>query len=729
MPDQRDAIIEQARERFKLVCEAEAAQREREAEDLSFQIPENQWDDQAKKARSGDDKTPPRPMLSISKLDQPQQLILNQMRQADLGVMIHPISEDAEQDTAEMLQGLYRHIEQKSHAELGRYWAFQRAVACGRGAYRVLTEYDEEGGHPSDQRIVIKRILHQEGVYFDPSAVEPDFSDGRFAFVVSWVNRDDFARMWPKAKGANANKLEWEGMAHDAPEWVREDDVLVAEYWHKEYGEEKFAVEGEERTREVVTVKVCKLTGWEILEQSDWPGRWIPIIPVVGRELTPFNEERRFVGLISGAKDGQKLYNYAASTLVEGMQLEPKSPYMLDPQQIEGYEDWWLQANTRNFPYLPVNTIIKGGQMLPFPQRSQVDTSRMQLSMMALQQADQFIQSATAIYDPSLGRLSERDRSGRAILALQQQADSGTGHFLQNLADISMVYEAKVVLDLVPKVYDRPGRITRIVRGEDRKSAPVMLGVPFVPDPRTGRPMQAPPTAQGVKQYDLSRGIYDVSVSIGKSFQTRLQEGSERIGELLAQKPELFVMMGDLFLRFQDWPGAKEMADRMAKVREQKFPGLGESEDGQIPPEQMQAQFQGMQAQMQQMGQQLQAAMQALQTEQAKQQAAIAKAELDARVKMQQAELSMREAAMERDTKLRIAAADNETKLQIAGLEAKLESLLTLLNLEAEAKKIERMEQTAERGRQHDAAMTEMKKPAPTVPETSVDGGLGGLDR
>jgi hypothetical protein len=380
-----------------------------------------------------------------------------------------------------------------------------------------------------------------------------------------------------------------------------------------------------------------------------------------------------------------------------------------------------------------VNTIIKGGQMLPFPQRSQVDTSRMQLSMMALQQADQFIQSATAIYDPSLGRLSERDRSGRAILALQQQADSGTGHFLQNLADISMVYEAKVVLDLVPKVYDRPGRITRIVRGEDRKSSPVMLGVPFVPDQRTGRPMPAPPTAQGVKTYNLSRGIYDVSVSIGKSFQTRLQEGSERIGELLAQKPELFVMMGDLFLRFQDWPGAKEMADRMAKVRERQFPGLGEGEDGQIPPEQMQAQFQGMQAQMQQMGQQLQAAMQALQTEQAKQQAAIAKAQLDAQVKMQQAELSMREAEMERDTKLRIAAADNETKLQIAGLEAKLESLLTLLNLEAEAKKIERMEESAERseerGRQHEAAMTEMKKPAPEPPETSVDGGLGGLDR
>src|SRR5574343_601050 len=516
-----------------------------------------------------------------------------------------PISEDAENDTAEMLQGLYRHIEQKSHAELARYWAFERAVAAGRGAYRVLTEYDEEGGHPSDQRIVIKRILHQEGVYFDPAANEPDYSDGRFAFVVAWMNRDDFARQWPKAKGADANKLEWEGMSTEAPDWVRDDDVLVAEYWHKETVSESFEVNGEKRTRDSVKVKVCKMSGWEVLEESEWPGRWIPIIPTIGRELQPFDSERRFVGMIAGAKDGQKLYNYAASTLVERMALEPKAPFVAAAESVEGYEDLWQQANTRNLAILPYNAVVKG-QVIPPPQRAQIDQSGMSLAMLALQSADQFIQASTAIFDPSLGRVPEKERSGRAILALQQQADSATGHFLQNLADISMTYEAKVVLYLIPKVYDRPGRITRIIKGDDRKSAPVMLGAPFVPDPRSGRPIPAMQGQPGAKMFDLSRGIYDVSVSVGKSFQTRLQEGSERIGELLAQKPELFMMMGDLFLRFQDWPGSKEMADRMAKVRERQFPGLGEGEDGAPPPEQMQAQFQGMKAQMQQMGQQLQ---------------------------------------------------------------------------------------------------------------------------
>jgi hypothetical protein len=125
---------------------------------------------------------PARPMLSFPTLDQPVQLVLNQERAAKLGIRVHPLSEDADDDTAEALQGLYRRIEVDSRANVARSWAFDRAVKAGRGVYRILTEYaDEEGGHPSDQRIVIKRILHQGSVYLDPFAQEADWSDGEWA--------------------------------------------------------------------------------------------------------------------------------------------------------------------------------------------------------------------------------------------------------------------------------------------------------------------------------------------------------------------------------------------------------------------------------------------------------------------------------------------------------------------------------------------------------------------
>lgn len=671
-----ETLLARARRCFKLVSEAEADQRKREIEDLKFQIPELQWDEAAKRDRMGNGVTPPRPTLSISKIDQPMQLVSNQMRAADLGVEIHPVSEDADDDTAEMLQGLYRSIERTSRAELARSWAFDRARACGRGVYRVITEYDPEGGHPTDQKITIKRILYQAGVYFDPSAQEPDFSDGKWAFVCTWMNRDDFKREFPNAQMDGTDQYTWESLCIEAPEWVDEEDMLVAEYWYKEITEEP--IEGTDETIEKVAVFCAKLNGGEVLKVQGWNGKYIPLIPVIGRELQPFDEERRWEGMIRPARDGQQLYNYSASTLLERMALEPKTPFIGAKGQFEGYREQWKQANTRNLPYLEYNPIGADGKALPPPQRAQIDQSGMSLAMMALQEADRFIQATTSVYDPSLGRETSRDKSGKAILALQGQADAGTSHYMQNFEDISLTYEAKVILDLIPHVYDRPGRVARIVRGDDDKSEGVILNAPFYRHPQTRRPIMVQPTSatsvpraggppappQGAKvmHYDLRKGAgYGVAVSVGHSFQTRLQEGSAKMGELLSAEPSLFMLMGDLFLRYQDWPGAKEMADRMAKVREKQMPGLGEGDNGQPPPEQLAAQAQALQQQLQMAQQQIAAMGKALETDAAKQQAQIEMARMD-----------LERTRLDNESRERIAAANNETKLAIEGLNAQI---------------------------------------------------------
>ena len=63
--------LQRFRDWLKLSSESDSAQRIREREDLAFQVAENQWTEEAKKARSG------RPMLSISLLHQPMQLVQN----------------------------------------------------------------------------------------------------------------------------------------------------------------------------------------------------------------------------------------------------------------------------------------------------------------------------------------------------------------------------------------------------------------------------------------------------------------------------------------------------------------------------------------------------------------------------------------------------------------------------------------------------------------------------
>lgn len=715
-------MLNQAKRRFKVSAEAEQKQRQREKDDLRFQVPELQWDDAAKRARlgMGNDGVPQpaRPVLSISKIDQPIQMVLNQERAAHLGVSIQPLSADAETETAAILEGIYRRIERDSQAHVARSWAFSRAVECGRGYYRVNTQYDETSDNPFDQTITIERILNQDAVYLDPAAQKPDFSDGAYGFITSWVSRADFKAEFPDAMISSCDDSTFESYVTEAPDWVRgsgeEAAVLVVEYFYVEKRfEEIKAAKNLSRKREVRDVKWAKLTAWEILEEGDWNGQYIPIIPVIGKELHRFDEERRWVGLITNAKDAQRLYNYAASSAVELASLEPKAPWIIAEGQIEGYEHEWQQANVRNLPTLTYKPTTIGGEPAPPPQRVQVDVSRLGPSMQLLQQADQFIQATTATYDPSLGRLNSKEKSGRAIMALQQQGEEGNSHFMHNLADISMTYEAKVILDLIPKIYDREARLVRTL-DEEGESDTVLVNAPFVRD-RDKRPVPAPPQPppgmmppQGmgpggppmggppgmpppgmmpppkrpeVKTYDLRKGIYSVAVSIGKTRQSALQEGAEEIGQILQSQPQLMPLIGPLYFRYRDFPGAKEIADLLAKMRDKQFPGLADDEDEGLTIEQVKAQAEQMGQQIQMMQQQMGEMAKALETEQAKAQATLAKAQIDGQTKVQVAEIQ------------------SKTELMLAEIKAQLEQM-------SAAQKMGHESAEAEKDREQEALMT-----------------------
>ena len=149
--------LKQALDRFKIGSDADVDQRHREVDALRFQVPDLCWPtdvkDQRKPQLIGGVAIPQRPMLSIPSLDQPIQLVLNAEKAAHLGVAIHPLSDDAEETTAEIIQGLYRRIEVESRAGLARSWAFERAVKAGRGYYRVMTEPDPDSDDPFDRFI------------------------------------------------------------------------------------------------------------------------------------------------------------------------------------------------------------------------------------------------------------------------------------------------------------------------------------------------------------------------------------------------------------------------------------------------------------------------------------------------------------------------------------------------------------------------------------------------
>ena len=660
--------IKKALDRFKLGVDADGDQRKREIDALRFQVPELSWPNDVKEQRKpqlvGGVAIPQRPMLSIPTLDHPIQLTINAEKAAHLGIGIHPLSDTADDDTAEVLQGLYRRIEVDSRASLARSWAFERAVKAGRGFYRVITERDPDGENAFDQRIMIKRILQQASVVLDPFAQEADFSDGTWAFIVNDMPWDTYKRRYPKSQMASFTEDELSALGTDTQHWVSGDEgagraVRVAEYYRLEKSPKRRVLlddgsdsyddaipegrtarmgdEARSADEELPVLYWSVINAIEELEPAQTQdGRYIPIIPVIGRELIPFESERRWVGMIEPNKDAVRLLNYSASSAVEMASLETKAPYTMVEGQEEGHEQEWQLANVRNFPYLRYRNVSLNGTPAPPPQRTQVDTSRLGPSMLLLQQAREFIHEGTGAYESALGQQATNAKSGRAVMALQQQHQAGSSHFIDNLAEISLTYEAKVVLDLIPYIYDRPGRIARLLDAEDNPRT-VMLNAPFTMNPQTQRPQRAPMPPQGmasqgmapqgppppppvppgvnagplppgvmpqgaptmpmapqpppgpkVQNYDLKKGRYGVSVTIGKSYKSRSEEGADELGNLFQAQPQLFPILGDIYLKFRDFPGHLEAAARVKKL----LPPPLQEQTNQPNPQQLQQQLQ-----------------------------------------------------------------------------------------------------------------------------------------
>ncbi len=697
---------------FKLASEASQHQREREKADLEFQDPSKQWPKEVRDQREAQVingvSLPSRPMLSIPTLDQPIQLELNKERAANLGVQVHALSEDADDDTAEVIEGLYRSIEMDSRANLARSWGFQRAVLAGRGAYRVNTVYDRTSPVRGDQKIVIERILYQESVLFDPLALEPDYRDGEWAFEVSWMRWREYQRKYPHSKLSGYSESEILAELQTAPAWIQGETkesraVLVARYWRVEKGDDDADISAR-------TVYHSLINAVEVLEpEQPWNGHYIPLIPAIGRELIPFDGERRWLGMIGPNKDAARLFNYAASNAVEIAALETKAQFDVDPEEIQGFEGTWAQANVRNFVYLPRHKFAANGQPYPPVQRIQADTSRLGPSMLLLQHAKDFVHTGTGAYEPSLGQESKA-KSGRQVLALQQQHEQGNSHWLDNLAEISLNYEATVVLDLIPAVYDRPGRVERVLDIEGNKKA-VCLNAPFMPPQNgKGRPQPLPMGPDGrptvppgcapdqVKHYDLSKGRYGVSVSVGKAYKSRLEEGSDLLGNLFSAQPELFRFLGDIWLGFQSWPGHKAAESRMKKMLPPEL------QDEEQRPDSAQ-QLAQAQAAIQQLQQQLAQAAEIIITEQVKQLA---------QVLMKQAEVTAKLESERMRNATQIAIAHINAAAKGAQIDAHAIEEAIALGHDANQADVDRQHEAQQNAfdRAHEAALTAMQ-PSP----------------
>ena len=615
-------VLSTARDRLSMAISAYSESREDELDDLRFYAgsPDNQWqwpaDVLATRGAVQGQTINARPCLTINKLPQHVHQITNDQRQNRPSVKVIPVDDNADVEVAEIFNGMIRHIEYISDADVAYDTACENQVAYGEGYIRILTEYCDDDTF--DQDIKIARVRNSFSVYMDPLIQDPCGSDAKWCFITEDLSKDEYARLFPNASPIST--LETLGIGdQNLSQWLNTDTIRIAEYFYCDYERKKLnlypgnvtafegtpedkqlkAVYGKpKKTREadIKKIKWCKINGYEILEEQEWAGNCIPVVRVIGNEYEV--EGRIYIsGLVRNAKDAQRMYNYWTSQEAEMLALAPKAPFIGYGGQFEGYETQWKTANTNNWPYLEVNPDVTDGQgaVLPLPQRAQPPMASSGL-MNAKLGASEDIKSATGQYNASLGQTSN-ERSGKAILARQREGDVGTYHYQDNLAR-AVRHIGRQCVDLIPKIYDTQ-RIARII-GIDGETKMVKI------DPMQQEPVRKIQNQDGVvidKIYNPSVGKYDVVVATGPGYATKRQEALEAMAQLLQGNPQLWTVAGDLFVKNMDWPGAQEMAKRFAKTIDPKL--MGDAEDNpalQAAQQQMQA----MAAELDQLHQMLQ---------------------------------------------------------------------------------------------------------------------------
>lgn len=219
-----EAILALARQRFQTSVSAEATLRQEMVSDQRF-YGGHQWPDQIKADRTNDK----RPIITINRLPAFVKQITNPQRQSRPSIQVNPVGDGADPDTAEVIQGLIRHIEHTSHAEVAYDEAYEDAVVIGRGWFRILTEYIDDGTF--DQEIVVKRIPNALSVYPDPAATELDYSDARYIFIVDDIPKDEYRELYGDASTASLEMFIGAGN-NRTQDWFPEGRVRIAEYFY-----------------------------------------------------------------------------------------------------------------------------------------------------------------------------------------------------------------------------------------------------------------------------------------------------------------------------------------------------------------------------------------------------------------------------------------------------------------------------------------------------------------
>ena len=562
------------RERFTEIENAEADVRAAALADWIFRAGD-QWDPEVRRMREADD----RPCYTIDRIGDIIRHVTNEQRQQRPAIEVSPVGDGADVETSEVLQGVARHTELVSDADIAYDTSFESMTTGGFGYFRITPEYVHAKSFDQEPRF--ERVLNPFSVYC-AACKKPDYSDMRYCIITEDIPHDQYREDYPNSELTGLSEFTTAG--DRAPGWINGDCVRVAEYFTLEM-EPRTIVKGRDgkvyfedevpkgvkvaknpqtgkpytRETEVPYVSWCKTNGLELLEpEQEVACDQIPVVPVLGEEFI-VEGVRHLVGVVRYTRTPAQMYSLWTSAMAETIALAPKAPFFATPAQMEGFEHYYKTANTTNWSVIPYNPDPKA----PGPPARSVSEPPIQAIAAALAHADNDLKTV-ASYDPAMALKGDPNESGEALRLRKVNSDQANFGFQDNM-NRAVRAGGRIVVSMWQRLADAP-RTVRVLNPDGTKDL-VELGSQTL-------------YKGAQKVFDLTVGIFDVGISAGPSFKSRRDEAVQSMLSLVKSFPPLMQFCGDLLIRDMDWPQAAAIADRLKLMLPAQ---LQTDENGQAP--------------------------------------------------------------------------------------------------------------------------------------------------
>lgn len=577
-------VFDEARDRLQIAAEAESKNRQDAKYALQFREGMNHWDQKTVTTESAET-----PELTINLTDALVTRVVNNIKQQKPRGKCHPVGDGADLETADVINGIGRHIEYRSEASVAYDNAADLAATMGWAYWRMISEYVSPDSFDQDIRLL--PIFNTFSVYIDPTAVMPSACDMWWALITMKMKRTEYKRKYPKAE-----LLPWTDIGRDEStgDWEDKENIRLAEYFRiRERGQKLFLLrspDGSEFTRyadqmpaqetldatgivQVDTrmssrrqVEWFQLNGRKVVDRRILPGTFIPIFRCQGNARDIDGEIVRR-GMVKSMIDPQRMVDYGEVAKIKRLGLTPQAPWVAAEGQLDGHPEW-TDSNREAYTvltYKPKTVLTDQGEvLLPPPQRqppAQIEAG-----------FSEFVQGMRTNLMAVAGMPNEPGAdtnatvvSGRAIERRQFLSDQSHFQYYDNLT-LGIAHTWRVMLEWIPVVYSE-ARMQRII-GED--GVPKMIGI--------NQPQTDAQTGISKVKNDLSVGRYDVVMDTGPGYETKREEGADTMIDLLKTPlGEIVAKNGaDLIFRSLDHPYMQELADRLAAQNPEQLKSLME---------------------------------------------------------------------------------------------------------------------------------------------------------